>query len=60
MNNIFDAGESSARERMLSKKEGADLFEHNIWFYILLMKHCLLFLYIFLILLVSVLLLNNY
>ena len=30
MNNIFDAGESSARERMLSKKEGADLFEHNI------------------------------
>ena len=38
MNNMFDAGESDRRERMLSTAEGANRFEHNIER--ILLSHC--------------------
>lgn len=38
MNNLFEAGESDIRERMLATKEGADRFEHDIEK--ILLAHC--------------------
>ncbi len=38
MSNIFDYGESDHREKMLSTKEGANKFEHNIE--TILLAHC--------------------